>query len=107
MYRIPPFLLLLLIFVLFLYTCSSGEANRPGYAAGEILVKFHKDVSREKAKSLHDRCGSKILKHYERINVDLVQIKEGWTAEQAIKVYQDDPSVEYAEPNYTRRIQTE
>jgi thermitase len=105
MYKIPPFLLLLLVFVLFHYTCSSGVAHHPGSAASEILVKFNKDVSREKAQSLHIRCGSKILKHFERINVDLVQIKEGWTVEQAIKVYQDDPSVEYAEPNYTRRIQ--
>jgi thermitase len=106
MHGTPPFLLLLLIFVLFPYACGSGVANHPEYAAGEILVKFKKDVSREEAKSLHSRCGSKILKHFERINADLVQIKEGWTVEQAIKAYQDDPSVEYVEPNYTRRIQT-
>jgi hypothetical protein len=51
--------------------------------------------------------GSKILKHFERINVDLVKIREGWTVEKAIEAYQADPNVEYAEPNYTRRIQTE
>jgi uncharacterized membrane protein len=50
---------------------------------------------------------SKILKHLERINVDLVKIKEGWTVEKAIEVYQVEPNVEYAEPNYYRRIQTE
>ncbi len=107
MHGIPPFLLLLLIFALFPYACGSGVANHPEYAVGEILVKFKKDVSREEANSLHSRCGSKILKHFKRINADLVQIKEGWTVEQAIKAYQGDPSVEYAEPNYTRRIQTE
>jgi thermitase len=106
MYRTPPLLLLLLVFALFHYTCGSGVANHPEYAAGEILVKFKQDVSRAEAKSFHNRCGSKILKHFERINADLVQIKEGWTVEQAIKAYQEDPSVEYAEPNYTRRIQT-
>ena len=51
--------------------------------------------------------GSKILKYFDRINVDLVKIKEGWTVEKAIEVYQDDPNVEYAEPNYIRSIQTE
>ena len=106
MYRNLSFLLLLLVFVLFPYACGSGVANHPEYAAGEIMVKFKKDVSRAEAKSFHSRCGSKILKHFKRINVDLVQIKEGWTVEQAIKAYQDDPRVEYAEPNYTRRIQT-
>jgi hypothetical protein len=101
-----PFRLLLLVFILFQYACCSGVANHPEYAAGEILVKFKKDVSRAEAKSLHSRCGSKILKHFERINVDLVKIKDGWTVERAIEVYRDDPSVEYAEPNYARRIQT-
>ncbi len=51
--------------------------------------------------------GSKILKYFEKINVDLVKIKEGWTVEKAIEVYQDDPNVEYSEPNYIRRIQAE
>jgi hypothetical protein len=44
--------------------------------------------------------GSKILKYFERINVALVKIKEGWTVEKAIEVYQ-------VEPNYYRRIQAE
>jgi len=101
-----PFRLLLLVFILFPYACSSGVANHPEYAASEILVKFKKDVSRAEAKSIHNRCGSKILKHFERINVDLVKIKDGWTVEQAIEVYRDHPSVEYAEPNYARRIKT-
>ena len=101
-----PFRLIFSFFVLFQYACWSEVANHPGYAAGEILVKFKKDVSRDQAKALHNRCGSKIVKHFERINVDLVTIKEGWTVERAIEVYQDDPIVDYAEPNYARRIQT-
>jgi len=51
--------------------------------------------------------GSKILKYFKSINVDLVKIKEGWTVEKAIEVYQAEPNVEYVEPNYYRRIQTE
>ncbi len=75
--------------------------------AGEVLVKFKANVSLAEAKSLHRRLGSKILKHFERINVDLAKIREGWTVEKAIEAYQADPNVEYAEPNYIRRIQTE
>jgi len=74
--------------------------------AGEVLVKFRANVSLMEAKSLHRRLRSKVLKHFERINVDLVRIKEGWTVEEVIEAYQADPNVEYAEPNYTRRIQT-
>ncbi|NVM26768.1 MAG: hypothetical protein HWN70_12745 [Desulfobacterales bacterium] len=74
---------------------------------GEVLVKFKADVCRTEAKSLHRCLGSRILKHFEGTNVDLVKIREGWTVEEAIEAYQVDPNVEYAEPNYIRSIQTE
>ena len=77
------------------------------YVPGEVLVKFKANVSLTEAESLHRRLGSKILKHFEGTNVDLVRIKEGWTVEEAIGAYEADPNVKYAEPNYTRRIQTE
>jgi len=82
-------------------------AKPPESVPGEVLVKFKASASLTEAKSLHNRLGSKVLKHFEGINVDLVKIREGWTVEKAIEVYQADPNVEYAEPNYTRRIQTE
>ena len=106
MHRNPVFLFLLLFFVLFQDACYSQVAKQLGYVAGEVLVKFKPNVSRIEAQSLHKRLGSKILKYFERINVDLVKIKEGWTVEKAIEVYQVEPNVEYAEPNYYRRIQT-
>ena len=39
------------------------------------------------------------------MNIDLVKIKSGLTVEEVIKLYQEDPNVAYAEPNYTRRMQ--
>ena len=107
MLRNPLSLFLLLLLVLSQDACYSQATKRPEYVAGEVLVKFKANVSLAEAKSLHRRLGSKILKHFERINVDLVKIREGWTVEKAIEVYQADPNVEYAEPNYIRRIQTE
>jgi thermitase len=107
MLRNSPFLLILLFLVLSQDACCSQATKRPEYAAGEVLVKFKANVSLAEAKSLHRRLESKILKHFERINVDLVKIREGWTVEKAIEAYQADPNVEYAEPNYIRRIQTE
>ena len=107
MLRKPAFLFLLLFFLLFQDACHSEVAKKPGYVAGEVLVNFKTNVSRMEAKSLHRRLGSKISRHFERINVDHVKIKEGWTVEKAIQVYQAEPNVEYAEPNYIRRIQPE
>ena len=107
MLKNSPFLLILLFLVLSQDACCSQVTKQPEYVAGEVLVKFKANVSLMEAKSLHRRLGSKVLKHFEGINVDLVKIREGWTVEEAIQVYQADPNVEYAEPNYTRRIQAE
>ena len=73
----PLFLFLLLLLVLSQDACYSQATKRPEYVAGEVLVKFKANVSLAEAKSLHRRLGSKILKHFERINVDLVKIREG------------------------------
>ena len=107
MHRNLSFLFLLLPFVLFQHACYSQVAKQPEYVVGEVLVKFKANISQAEAKSIHRQLGSKILKYFEGINVYLVKIKEGWTVEKAIEVYQADPNVEYAEPNYIRRIQTE
>ena len=71
----------------------------------ELLVKFKPGVARGEAESLHRHLGSKIINHVKGMNLDVVKIKEGWTAKEAIDAYQDDPRVEYAEPNYSRKTQ--
>jgi thermitase len=106
MLRNLPCLFLLLFLIFFQNACYAQVAKQPKYVPGEVMVKFKANVSPTEAKSLHTRLGSKLLKHFEGINADLVRIKEGWTVEKAIEVYQAEPYVKYAEPNYTRRIQT-
>jgi len=100
-----PFRVLVVLLIFFPGACHAQEAGQPSYVPGEVLVKFQENVSREAAQSLHEQVGSKVIKRLKRINVDLVRIPEGWTVEKAIEVYQADPGVEYAEPNYIRRIQ--
>ncbi len=99
-------MLLLLCFVLFQDACYSQLAQDQSYIPGQILVKFKEGVSQEESKALHNRLGSTILKHFQKLNIDLVKIKRGLTVEEAIKLYQEDPNVAYAEPNYTRKMQT-
>jgi hypothetical protein len=97
--------LFLLCFVLFQDACSSQPMQEQSYAPGQVLVKFRDGVSREEARTLHDRLGSTILKHLQKLNTDLVKVKTGLTVEDAIRLYREDPQVAYAEPNYIRRIQ--
>ena len=97
--------LLLLCFVFFQDACYSQVGQKQAYVPGQVLVKFKEGVSQEEAQALHDRLGSTILKRFQRIHIDLVTIKRGLTVEEAIKLYQEDPPVAYAEPNYMRRLQ--
>jgi len=46
-----------------------------------------------------------ILKRFEKLHIDLVKIKSGLTVEEATELYQENPQVAYAEPNYLRRMQ--
>lgn len=105
MLKKSTFPVLMVVLILFPGACYPEGAGQPNYVPGEVLVKFRADVSQTAAQSIHERVGSKVVKHLEGVNVDLVKIPEGWTVEKAIKVYQADPGVEYAEPNYIRRIQ--
>jgi hypothetical protein len=97
--------LFVLCFVLFQDACCSQPTQEQSHVPGQVLVKFYEDVSQEEAQALHDRLGSTILKHFQKLNIDLVKIRNGLTVEEAIKLYREDPHVAYAEPNYIRRIQ--
>jgi hypothetical protein len=105
MLRKTSLTLLLLCFVFFQDACYSQLAQDQSYIPGQILVKFNEGVSQEEAQALHDRLGSTILKHFQKLNIYLVKIKSGLTVEEAIKLYQEDLNVAYAEPNYTRKMQ--
>lgn len=66
----------------------------------EILVKFKPGTAESRRNSVHRKHGSKKQKDFKRLNLHQVQLKKGLSVEAALKLYQADPSVEYAEPNY-------
>ena len=76
----------------------------PGYVPGELLVKFKPSVRRKAAEFYRTQLGI-ISKHtFKRIGVQQVQIPEDMSVEEALEIYRNDPSVEYAEPNYYRYV---
>ena len=76
----------------------------PVYVPGELLVKFKPSVRRKAAEFYRTQLGI-ISKHtFKRINVQQVQIPEDMSVEEALEIYRNDPSVEYAEPNYYRYL---
>ncbi|HUU75418.1 MAG TPA: S8 family serine peptidase, partial [Methanoregulaceae archaeon] len=79
------------------------------YVENEILVKFRdeegltenlKEYARDK---VHKKVGGTLKKDYKKSGQEglhLVVVPEGVSVEEMIDEYQNDPSVEYAQPNY-------
>jgi alpha-tubulin suppressor-like RCC1 family protein/subtilisin family serine protease len=66
----------------------------------EILVKFKAGVADSGRKNLHKKHGSQRLKKYDYLRLERLRLKKGISVPEAVKLYQNDPAVEYAEPNY-------
>ncbi|MFN3478766.1 MAG: S8 family serine peptidase [Thermodesulfovibrionales bacterium] len=78
--------------------------ERGRYVEGEIIVKFKRD-HRSSAQAIHRVMGSTILKRFSMLpEIEVVKLPEGLSIRDGIIKYMSDPSVEYAEPNYIRRI---
>lgn len=78
--------------------------ERGRYVEGEIIVKFKRD-QRSSAQALHRTMGSTVLKRFNMLpEIEVVKLPDGLPIRDGIIKYMLDPSVEYAEPNYIRRI---
>jgi len=83
---------------------SSPSRRRPAYVSGELLVKFKPSVRRKAAEFYRTQLGVITKRTLKQINVQLVQLPEDMSVEEALEIYRNDPSVEYAEPNYYRYL---
>jgi subtilisin family serine protease len=80
---------------------NSGSVKKPSkYRDRELIVKFRNTASEAGKKNLHQKHGSVRLKEFPSLRLHHVKLKKGLTVAEAIKEYQADPDVEYAEPNY-------
>ncbi len=85
------------------WTDDQGQINRgflDEYVPGELLVKFKEGASRAEVQGLHSALGAIETKRIEPLEVRRIKLPLGLSVEQAITLYQMDPNVEYAEPNY-------
>lgn len=118
-----------LLMVLFLVSCGSSTTPNPAtdsqkgisspkitaqsilsnmekgkYVEGELLVKFKSGMSASSLKA-HKSVGATSLRRFSAIaNLEHVKLPKGMLVKDAIVRYMSDPNVEYAEPNYIRRI---
>jgi len=74
------------------------------YKAGEVLVKFKRDISKEAVEKIAKESGLEIIRVVSPPNLYLLKIAGDSTVENTIKVLKKFEEVEYSEPNYIYRI---
>jgi thermitase len=70
------------------------------YVSGEVLVKFKPSVLAQQRKASIAAQGHTFLTDLDQSGLAHVKLAAGQTVETALAAYQNDPSVEYAQPNY-------
>ena len=83
-------------------TKAISKYNSKSYVPGEIIVKFKKNVSEKAKLSIHSKKGAERIKGIPLINAELIKVKDDQYFNEVLKRYQQDPDVEYAEPNYIK-----
>ncbi len=72
----------------------------PLYAPGEVLVKFNPSLSEQKIDSMIATYKSRKSKKIPRLDIYQVRISEDIEVMEMVSLMNQDPEIEYAEPNY-------
>ena len=104
--RISFTLLALLAFLLFDVRSASHHAAQPQvqapeFVADEVIVKFHQsadEFTKDMARFRVSGVRKKLFRYIPGLEV--VKLRRGVSVEEAIALYEQDPNVAYAEPNY-------
>ncbi len=77
------------------------------YREGQLIVRYKDDYSTNgmAMAEVNSEIGAQVLETYESVSgLQLVELPEGVTVEEAMEAYKRDDRVAYAEPNYTYHL---
>lgn len=69
------------------------------FKEGELLIKFKSSVPESRKDQLHKKHGSEKIKDFPALRIEHVKLEKGLSVHEAVRLYKNDPDVEYAEPN--------
>ena len=95
--------LLWLILCVFSLGIEDPAGADPSFLSNEILVVFRAGTSRQAMNQLHSKVGGSETQQFRLGDVRRIRLPDRLSVEDAIALYQKDPNVLYAEPNYIRR----
>ncbi|NMG74366.1 S8 family peptidase [Aromatoleum diolicum] len=86
---------------------AAGPSQRleplPRFAPDRVLVAFQPGTPGAEIAQAHASAGALLVKRFDAIGVHVLAVPSG-TVEGAVAVYQRNPNVRYAEPNYYRPL---
>jgi subtilisin family serine protease len=72
------------------------------YVPGEVIVTFRAGSSRVAERRAHSRVGARVSTRFPALRMQLVRLPRGLSVAAAVRKYEADPAVAFAEPNYLR-----
>ena len=84
---------------------KQGKEKQPQFIEGEVLVKFKAGVTRKEIDGICKTYGLSLMKRIGSTGVYRFKIPPTWRVKDMADALNEDPHVEYAEPNYIVRIQ--
>jgi subtilisin family serine protease len=79
--------------------------DKPNYVPGEVLVMFKTGTASVNSASLNRTLGAIKVKNLGRTGVQQLKIRPGLSVEKSITEYQNQPEVEFAQPNYIYHLE--
>ena len=92
---------------LWLVTAKGQEAQVPEvpeHVQGEVIVKFKNFVDASRRNQNLASRSAQLLKRLDTVDIELVRIPGGQSVVDAVNAFKAMPDVEFAQPNYVRRI---
>jgi subtilisin family serine protease len=77
---------------------------RGEYVPGQVILGFRRQASRADFARVHGRVPAHVTKRFGNLRMEVVKLGKGVSVQQAIRRYERDPSVAFAEPNYVRHV---
>jgi len=86
---------------------KAGSVTGPkedAYVPGEVLVRFAKEADERGKDGVRGRVDSIVSRKFSKLGVEVVRVGYGRSVERAIELLEEDPLVEFAEPNWRIRF---
>ena len=79
---------------------EQSPKSQARYVEGEIMVKFKEGIPKDEAANIIQSLGCRQIKHIDGLEIYCLSISSGKSVAEMVDLFQKDPRVKYAQPNY-------